>query len=88
MKIDLSAYRVDASCEEIMVGDPKVLPDKIGLLLGILAVSLVTDGPRAQARLKFQIVSQIGHMGPVESVAFSPDGACVLSDGEDKTLTL
>jgi WD40 repeat protein len=71
-----------------MVGDPKLLPHMIALLSGILTLSLVTDSTRAQAKLKVGIVSQIAHTASVTSVAFSPDGARVLSGSRDNTLKL
>jgi len=40
--------------------------------LGILALSLLADGGRAQAKLKVKIVPQIAHTYSVQSVSLSP----------------
>jgi WD40 repeat protein len=70
------------------MGPRKVLQRNIALLLGILAHSLMTDGVCAQVKQKVEIVSQLGHRGALISVAFSPDGARVLSGSADRTLKL
>src|SRR5262249_41740862 len=84
-----SANRTCSIWEDIMAGDPhRFLRQKIAVLSGFLAISLVTDGASAQGKLKVEIVSQISHSTSVTSVAFSPDGARVLSGGADSTLKL
>jgi WD40 repeat protein len=55
----------------------------------ITLVTLLTLGPvRAQDRAKIEIVPFLGHSHVVKSVAFSPDGARVLSGSYDKSLML
>ena len=71
-----------------MGGDPRLLRQRIVLVLGSLALSLVIGGTYAEGKSKVEIVPQLSHWHSVTSVAFSPDGARVLSDGADKTLRL
>ena len=49
-------------------------------------VTLVRDNIRA--RVQSQLLLQLGHSGPVDSVAFSPDGRAALSGGSDGTTRL
>ena len=53
-----------------------------------LALLLSAHGAAAQDRPKIEITPQIPHSGPVNSVAFSPDGARVLSGSSDGKLKL
>ena len=53
----------------------------VTLLIRIAPVS-------AQDRAKFEIVPILGHSDRVTSVAFSPDGARVLSGSQDNTIKL
>src|SRR5262249_56436126 len=62
-----------------MRGEPELLRHNFALVLGFVALSLFTDIARGQEKPKVQIVPQIGHVDSVYSVAFSPDGARVLS---------
>ena len=70
-----------ASCSEL-------LRCTIGLVLAFVAFPLLADSARAQGKPKLEIVPQIGHSGSVLLVAFSPDGALVLSGSHDDTLKL
>jgi WD40 repeat protein len=67
----------------------KRLGHRIAVALGLLAAPLLTNGPAfAQGKAKLEIVPQIPHSGEVKSVAFSPDGARLLTAGADKTIKL
>jgi WD40 repeat protein len=57
------------------------------IVIGLLAVVLATQA-WAQSKFKIEFVSNIEHSDEVYSVAFSPDGARVLSGGRDRTLKL
>jgi WD40 repeat protein len=57
-------------------------------VLAVVAVSLLASAVRAQGTVKLEIVPQIPHSSDVTSVAFSPDGARVLSGSQDNTLKL
>jgi len=70
-----------------MVGDRKLLPHKIALVFGSLALLVVADGAWSQGKLKVEIVSQIPRNSAVRSVAFS-DGARVLSGSDDNAVKL
>lgn len=56
--------------------------------LAVLSLTLIPEGAAAQDKRKIEIVPSVGHSGPVNSVAFSPDGARVLSGSWDKTVKL
>ena len=64
----------------------KFLRHEAVLLLACLAFP--SDGIRAQSKEKTEIVPQIPHSSFVTSLAFSPDGALVLSGNRDATLKL
>ena len=59
------------------------------VLRAALVTSLVLVAPvRAQDRAKIEVVPMLGHTSSVRSVAFSPDGARVLSGSDDKPVKL
>lgn len=57
-------------------------------VFGIVLPVIAASSALAQDRPKVEVVSQIGHSGSVESVAYSPDGRRVLSGSYDSTLKL
>ena len=61
-----------------------------GLAVGLAALAIFSSAPQASAqdRPKIEIVPKITHTAWVESVAFSPDGARVLSGSLDHTIKL
>ena len=53
-------------------------------MLAVIPFVLFADITRAaEGQVKLEIVPQVPHSGGVRSVAFSPDGARVLSGGAD-----
>src|SRR5262245_52740586 len=58
------------------------------LLVALVTLLMHIDTGSAQDRAKIEIVPIIGHSSVVTSVAFSPDGARVLSGSWDKTIKL
>src|SRR5438270_556475 len=71
-----------------MASRPESLQCRIALVLALLAVSLFADGARAQSKPKLEIVPQLSHAKFITTVAFSPDGARVLSGSKDKKINL
>ena len=65
-------------------------PHRHGPVLVIALLALLTSVTRASAqdRPKIEVVPNIPHSYPVRAVAFSPDGARVLSGSWDNTLKL
>ena len=63
-------------------------PHRHGQVLFVALLALLTQAAHvsAQDRPKIEIVPNIPHSGWVTSVAFSPDGARVLSGSTDTTL--
>jgi WD40 repeat protein len=60
------------------------------LALGVAlfaALTLIADAS-SQERARIEIVPSIGHLGPIDAAAFSPDGEHLLSASEDGTLKL
>ena len=53
-----------------------------------LLPTLIKDGASAQVSPKVQVVTAIGHSQSVYSVAFSPDGARLVSGSADNTIKL
>ena len=60
----------------------------LALALALLGLLLQSARGNAQERAKIEIVPNIPHTLGVNSVAFSPDGARLLSGSQDKTLKL
>ncbi len=61
-----------------------------GLALGLAVLAILSCAPQASAqdRPQVEIVPNIPHFGGVSAVAFSADGARVLSGSDDRTLKL
>lgn len=57
-------------------------------LFALLIPLGTTELAGAQERLKVEVVPQIGHSSFITAVAFSPDGARLLSGSDDKTIKL
>ena len=51
----------------------------------LIMLSTVATVVTAEQQPKIRVVPVIGHVNHIYSVAFSPDGACVLSGSEDRT---
>ena len=66
---------------------PRLAGQQFAFCIVLLAVALLPEAS-AQERPRIEIVPGIGHAGAVNSAAFSPDGAYVLSGGEDGTVKL
>ena len=71
-----------------MASSPNWIRFRIALILAFLAFPLCADGVRAQGKPRIEIVPMLGHSALVTSVAFSPDGARVLSGSGDTTIKL
>jgi WD40 repeat protein len=57
-------------------------------LIALVTLLMRIEPVNAQDQAKIEIVPILGHSGEVSSVAFSPDGAGVLSGSVDKTIKL
>ena len=71
-----------------MARSPGPLKCRVALILAIFAFPLSADGARAQGKPNFEIVPQLARPSWVSSVAFSPEGARVLSGSGDGTVKL
>jgi WD40 repeat protein len=74
--------------ERTMAGSSDLLRQGIAFILAVLTIQVFADGVSAQGKAKIEIVPILGHSTSVTSVAFSPDGARVLSGGGDGTIKL
>ena len=66
----------------------KAFQYRIALVLAFVTFPQFADTARAQGKAKLEIVPILGHIDQVSSVAFSPEGARVLSGSHDNKIKL
>lgn len=71
-----------------MASRPKLLMLMYGTTFVLAFLVCVADGAKAQRSPKVELIPRFGHAASITSVAFSPDGARVLSGSYDRTFKL